>query len=35
MPLAPAPCAISAVFHSVIGSLLAGCWRWRPPQQRR
>jgi len=35
MPLAPAPCAISAVFHSVIGSLLAGYWRWRPPQQRR
>jgi len=33
MPLAPAPCAISAVFHSVIGSLLAGIWRLRPPKE--
>lgn len=32
MPLAPTPCAISAVFHSVIGSVLAGIWRWRPPR---
>jgi BASS family bile acid:Na+ symporter len=32
MPLAPTPCAISAVFHSVIGSLLAGIWRLRPPR---
>lgn len=31
MPLAPLPCAISATFHSVIGSLLAGLWRLRPP----
>ncbi len=30
LPTAPTPCAISAVFHSVIGSLLAGIWRWRP-----
>lgn len=30
LPLAPTPCAISAVFHSVIGSVLAGIWRWRP-----
>lgn len=30
LPAAPTPCAISAVFHSVIGSLLAGWWRWRP-----
>lgn len=30
LPLAPLPCAISATFHSVIGSLLAGLWRWRP-----
>jgi BASS family bile acid:Na+ symporter len=30
MPLAALPCAISATFHSVIGSLLAGCWRLRP-----
>ena len=33
MPLAPTPCAISAVFHSVIGSLLAGFWRLRPPKE--
>jgi bile acid:Na+ symporter, BASS family len=26
-PLTAAPCAISSVFHSVIGSLLAGWWR--------
>lgn len=26
---APVPCAISAVYHSLIGSLLAGWWRWR------
>jgi len=30
MPLAPLPCALSATFHSVIGSLLAGYWRIRP-----
>jgi BASS family bile acid:Na+ symporter len=30
MPLAPLPCAISATFHSVIGSILAGLWRLRP-----
>lgn len=30
MPLAPLPCALSATFHSVIGSLLAGYWRLRP-----
>ena len=35
MPLAPTPCAISAVFHSVIGSLLAGIWRMRPPREKR
>jgi BASS family bile acid:Na+ symporter len=32
MPLAALPCAISATFHSVIGSLLAGLWRMRPVQ---
>lgn len=26
---APVPCAISAVYHSLIGSFLAGWWRWR------
>jgi len=26
-PLTAVPCAISAVFHSVIGSILAGWWR--------
>jgi predicted Na+-dependent transporter len=30
MPLTALPCAISATFHSVIGSLLAGVWRLRP-----
>lgn len=30
LPLAALPCAISATFHSVIGSVLAGYWRWRP-----
>jgi BASS family bile acid:Na+ symporter len=29
-PQAPVPCALSAVTHSVIGSLLAGLWRLRP-----
>jgi BASS family bile acid:Na+ symporter len=28
-PLTPVPCAISAVFHSIIGSLLASYWRLR------
>jgi BASS family bile acid:Na+ symporter len=30
MPLTAPPCVISATFHSVIGSLLAGVWRLRP-----
>jgi len=30
-PLTALPCAISATFHSVIGSILAGVWRLRPP----
>jgi BASS family bile acid:Na+ symporter len=30
MPLIALPCAISATFHSVIGSILAGIWRLRP-----
>ena len=30
LPLAALPCAISATFHSVIGSMLAGIWRLRP-----
>ncbi len=29
-PLTAVPCAISSVFHSVIGSILAGLWRMRP-----
>jgi len=33
MPLAPLPCAISAAFHSVIGSILAGIWRLRPARK--
>jgi len=34
MPSAATPCAISAVFHSVIGSLLAGIWRLCPPREK-
>ncbi|MFM1770520.1 MAG: hypothetical protein RJA22_3049 [Verrucomicrobiota bacterium] len=30
LPASASVCAISAVFHSVIGSLLAGVWRLRP-----
>jgi BASS family bile acid:Na+ symporter len=30
MSLVALPCAISATFHSVIGSILAGIWRLRP-----
>ncbi len=30
LPLASLPCAVSATFHSVIGSVLAGIWRLRP-----
>jgi BASS family bile acid:Na+ symporter len=26
MPMVPAPCALSAVMHCIIGSLLAGIW---------
>jgi BASS family bile acid:Na+ symporter len=35
MPDAPLPCAISATFHSVIGSLLAGVWRLRPVRPKQ
>lgn len=28
-PLTAVPCAISSVFHSVIGSAIAAWWRWR------
>jgi BASS family bile acid:Na+ symporter len=34
LPAAPTPCAISAVFHSIIGSLLAGMWRMFPPREQ-
>jgi BASS family bile acid:Na+ symporter len=30
--LAPVPAAISAVYHCLIGSLLAACWRAHPPK---
>jgi len=33
LPLTPLPCAISATFHSVIGSVLAGIWRLRPARE--
>ena len=32
LPTAPVPCAISATFHSIIESLLAGLWRLRSVQ---
>ena len=35
LPLAALPCAISATFHSVIGSVLAGLWRLRPVTLRK
>jgi BASS family bile acid:Na+ symporter len=34
LPLAPLPCAISATFHSIIGSVLAGLWRLFPPKPK-
>jgi BASS family bile acid:Na+ symporter len=34
LPAAMTPCAISAVFHSVIGSLLAGVWRMFPADDK-
>lgn len=34
LPLAPLPCAISATFHSIIGSVLAGLWRLFPPKSK-
>lgn len=33
LPDAALPCAISATFHSVIGSVLAGVWRLRPARR--
>lgn len=33
MTSTPTPCAISATFHSVIGSILAGLWRLFPPRE--
>lgn len=32
LPATATPCAISATFHSVIGSFLAGVWRLLPPR---
>lgn len=34
LPEAALVCALSATFHSVIGSALAGWWRWRTPNGR-
>ena len=34
LPAAATPCALSATFHSVIGSLLAGLWRLNPPKNQ-
>lgn len=33
LALAPVPAAISAVYHCLIGSLLAAWWRGRPPRE--
>lgn len=33
LPGAAVPCAISATFHSLIGSLLAGVWRLKPAKR--
>ncbi len=33
--LAPVPCAISAAYHCIIGSILAGIWRMRPPVETK
>lgn len=35
LALAPVPAAISAVFHSLIGSVLAAWWRKRPPSDEK
>jgi BASS family bile acid:Na+ symporter len=35
LALAPVPAAISAVYHCLIGSLLAAWWRGRPPDDRQ
>tara|TARA_R110002096_G_scaffold240324_6_gene432119 strand:- start:457 stop:1443 length:987 start_codon:yes stop_codon:yes gene_type:complete len=32
LTVAAVPCAISAVYHCIIGSVMAGLWRLRPPQ---
>ena len=34
LPTAPVPCAISSVFHSVIGSILAGIWRLKTAESQ-
>ncbi len=31
--LAPVPSAVSALYHCVIGSMLAAYWRWRPSRE--
>ena len=30
LPMAPVPCALSAVTHCILGSLVAGLWRTKP-----
>jgi len=35
LPLAPLPCALSATFHSVIGSVLAAYWRMKPTRDEQ
>lgn len=33
-PLTAVPCAVSSVCHSIIGSALAGFWRWTTPSPK-
>lgn len=35
LPAAPVPCAISAVFHSVMGSMLAAVWRLKTSAEEK
>ena len=33
--VAPVPCAVSALYHCILGSLAAGLWRSKPPSGTR
>ncbi|XP_058773579.1 probable sodium/metabolite cotransporter BASS1, chloroplastic [Vicia villosa] len=34
-PLTTVPCAVSSVFHSIFGSILAGIWRFSVPSEKK